>query len=192
MTCSIEGCDKTTVGRGWCRTHYNRWHRYGDPLRTPPSWSERFMAQMEPQPDGCIWFTGCIDKHGYGVTRKDNRQWRAHRAAYELLVGPIPDGLILDHTCHNGTDCLGGLECMHRRCVNPNHLRVTTNAENLRASHLTLNGVNARKTHCIHGHEFTPENTIINRHGTRACRECQRGHWREYQRQLRLLEAVGL
>lgn len=92
----------------------------------------------------------------------------AHRWSYQKLVGPIPEGMVLDHKCHNDTDCLGGTTCPHRACVNPAHVEPKTIAENVANSHRT--GV--KMTHCKRGHEFTPENTIIRKNGWRNCRKC--------------------
>jgi hypothetical protein len=97
----------------------------------------------------------------------------AHRVAYEMLVGTIPKGLDLDHICHNGSGCGGGESCPHRRCVNPDHLEPVTHRENMLRGE-TVAAMHARKTHCIHGHEFTPENTRIKRDGSRNCRACDR------------------
>ena len=93
---------------------------------------------------------------GYGRYRHA----QAHRLAYEALVGPIPKGLVIDHLCRV------------RHCVNPAHMEPVTNVENVMRG-LAPSAVNARKTHCIHGHEFTPENTRPKPKG-RECRECFR------------------
>lgn len=91
----------------------------------------------------------------------DGRQPLAHRMFYEHHVGPIPDGLTIDHLCKI------------TRCVNPAHLEPVTQQVN------TLRGdgpsaINARKTHCPKGHEYTPENTYAVKTGGRACKACSR------------------
>jgi hypothetical protein len=94
----------------------------------------------------------------------------AHRFAYEWLVGPIPEGMELDHLCRN------------RGCVFPPHLEPVTHRENcLRAPGVASE--NVVKTHCPQGHEYTPENTrIIPSTGGRLCKSCQRVHAREWKR----------
>lgn len=85
--------------------------------------------------DGCWEWTGTRNDSGYGVVRKQ----RAHRAVYELMVGPIPDRLTLDHLCRN------------RACVRPDHLEPVTREENVRRG---IHGGNALKTHCPAGHLY--------------------------------------
>ena len=179
-TCSIEGCEGTAgepgSARGWCRRHYRRWQRHGDPLGggcLHLTFPENLLARMEPQPNGCIHYTGALFHDGYGALSVQGKQVRAHRAAYEHFVGQIPRGMELDHECHNGdATCIGGDSCLHRRCVNVEHLAVKTHRENILASALTTPGINARKTHCTNGHEFTPSNTKVDGRGKRICRQC--------------------
>lgn len=93
----------------------------------------------------------------------------AHRAVYELLIAPIPDGMVLDHLCKN----------IH--CVNPAHLEPVTQKENLRRSDNYI-GKNARKTHCVNGHEFTPENIYHppKKPTHRYCRACANARAKQY------------
>ena len=99
---------------------------------------------------------------GYAQVHYNGRSRHVHRLMYELLVGAVPEGLVLDHLCRE------------RTCVRPDHLEPVTNRENI------LRGVspsarNAVKTHCVHGHEFTQENTYAyTRLGKRECRTCKR------------------
>lgn len=134
-TCSIEGCGRATLARGWCRRHYLRWHRTGDPLGREGSgdpFPDNLLARMEPQPNGCIWFTGALNSEGYGVLQRLGRRVYAHRAAFEHFVGPIPEGTEIDHECHNAdTACEKGRACPHRRCVNVEHLRTVSHKENV-------------------------------------------------------------
>ena len=132
------------------------------------AWPENLMSRLSLNGE-CVEFAGTKDDSGYGYLTVDGVRVRAHRAMYELMVGPIPEGLVIDHLCRN------------RACVNPGHLEPVTNRENLlRGEGPTA--VNARKTHCVNGHEFTPENTHIERTGRRKCRACRRD-WqqRNYQ-----------
>jgi hypothetical protein len=116
---------------------------------------ERFWAKVDKTATCWDWIA-CTDGDGYGrfwVGRAylPSSTRTAHRIAYEMLVGPIADGLTLDHLCRN------------IRCVRPTHLEPVTPEENgLRGN--TYQGINARKTHCVNGHEFTPANTYV---GTR-------------------------
>lgn len=121
---------------------------------------------------------------GRGLSLAKRTHHIAHRVAYELLVGPIPSGLVLDHTCHNGTNCSGGAECLHRRCVNPAHLELVTNRENiLRGRTGEKSGQQKRAlTHCVNGHEFTEANTYWRQGKWRVCRTCARARTEKWNR----------
>jgi hypothetical protein len=132
--------------------------------------------------DECWPWPGRLSHGGYGIaTRLGSRTegTSAHRVVWELLYGPIPDGLQIDHLCHVPEDCNAGVDCPHRRCVNPVHLGLATPRSNVLRSH-SSSALNAVKTHCLRGHEFTFDNTYIDPSGRRGCRECSRAHWRRY------------
>lgn len=118
----------------------------------------RLWGKVEPT--GFCWEWTGSKANGYGQIWSGGRLVRAHRVAYELLVGQIPDGLFLDHLCRN------------RACVNPDHLEPVTNGENARRSPLMNRYVGM--THCKRGHEFTAANTRRSTAGTRVCRACER------------------
>lgn len=109
-----------------------------------------FLDQVDKSSECWLW-TGLQHK-GYGRYSDG----LAHRVSYEIHRGPIPDGLELDHLCRTPL------------CVNPDHLEPVTRAENMRRRA-------AAKTHCINGHEYTPENTyVMAGAGYRSCRACNR------------------
>lgn len=123
---------------------------------------------------GCWIWQKALGGGGYGQFGIGDTVRYAHRFAYELWVGPIPAGMTIDHLCHsNDPTCPGG-ECVHRRCCNPAHLEVVTRGENVLRG-VGFAAVNARKTHCPQGHEYTPENTfVVKATGWRNCRKCGR------------------
>ena len=127
---------------------------------------------------GCWMFMGARAKSGgYGVLTVHQVRYRAHRVTYEHFIGPVPDGLVLDHLCHSSdTGCPGGKDgCRHTACVNPDHLEAVSQRENIRRAHwgdLTRYGRHERdKTECPFGHPYSEENTYINK-GKRYCRIC--------------------
>lgn len=124
------------------------------------------LANIMVAPDGCWLWTGNMSRNGYGKANIAKRTRVAHRVSYEAFRGPIPAGLQLDHVV-----------CDERSCVNPWHVEPRTNRENVLRG-VGLSAENARKTHCIHGHKFTPENTRVyrrpGREPERTCRACCR------------------
>jgi hypothetical protein len=120
-SCSVGGCDLPNRSRGLCNMHYARMRRTGDPLKARPRYSsteESFMNRTA-QDGECIVWVGTICGWGYGIiTVQGEGQTSAHRYAWARVNGPIPDGLFVDHICHN------------RACVNVEHLRLATQAQN--------------------------------------------------------------
>ena len=120
--------------------------------------------------DGCHNWLGAYDHHGYGrfYDRKIKKAVFAHRTAYELFVGPIPEGLTLDHLCRN------------RGCVNPRHLEPVTHQVNILRG-VGLAAQRAKQTHCKRGHELVGENLDLQRRPydptgrrSRACKACRK------------------
>lgn len=107
-----------------------RWYNHGDPLWRPATLDERFWAKVDQSggADACWPWLGYVEAMGYGRVNRDGPKW-AHRVAYELVRGPIPDGFDLDHICHDPLTCFEG-PCPHRQCVNPAHLEPATTLEN--------------------------------------------------------------
>lgn len=175
--CNAPGCDNPRgqrIVRGYCRKHLYRWQKYGDPLAVERviaqgSPEERWMTKVVVESPGCWIWQGHTESRGYGLYRYTvGRSMSAHRWVWEYLVGPIPDGLQLDHLCQ--------VKC----CVNPDHLEPVTARENsLRTYSVFANY--ARRTHCKHGHEYTPENTRYYPHtgNARHCLTCEREHSRK-------------
>jgi hypothetical protein len=129
---------------------------------------EEFLSKVIPEPNsGCWIWMGSLSTHdfgGYGRISKSIRNHRtktyyAHRVGYELFKGPIPKGFDLDHLCR--------LHC----CVNPDHLEPVTRSENFRRG-IGPWAVNARRTHCKHGHPLEPPHLYIRKDGKRMCKTC--------------------
>lgn len=119
---------------------------------------------IDPQ-TGCWLWTGNKTTTGqYAEVRWNGRTRRVHQITYALAKGPIPPGLVPDHTCRV------------RHCINPDHLEAVTQRENLLRSPDTVAGKHARKTHCKNGHPYDEANTIIinAERGWRDCRACRR------------------
>lgn len=129
------------------------------------------LARIVVDPiSGCWLWTGALDQ-GYAVLSIDGKKQYAHRVSYEMFVGPVPDGLELDHTCHSPLICAGG-ECIHRRCINPDHLEAVTTAVNTSRGCLDRRQHQLSKTHCPAGHEYSGRNLKVKPNGWRRCREC--------------------
>lgn len=120
----------------------------------------KFYEKVKIVKVGCWEFTGSKDKKGYGIFSL-NKESRAHRVAWMLHFGPIPKGLSVCHSCDNPG------------CVNPSHLWLGTQADNMRDRDSKKRQWNIKKTHCIRGHALDGKNLIISKHGKRNCHKCK-------------------
>lgn len=150
------------------------------------------MAQQEPVEDriarkydiaenGCWEWTDRIGSRGAGGLRVGGKKGKwvdAYLIAYRTFVGPVPEGLELDHLCRN------------RKCINFDHLEPVTRRENVRRG-VSCIAVHMHKTHCKNGHEFTPENTYPKRGIHRACRKCTAAAQRRYQARKTAADVTG-
>jgi len=110
--------------------------------------------------DSCWIWQGSITNGGYGISStKYSKSFLAHRLSYEVFIGKIPSGLVIDHLCEV------------KSCVNPFHLEPVTSGENARRGHINRFGTHKR---CTKGHEWNNRNLLIMFNGRRACRECHR------------------
>lgn len=133
--------------------------------RKEPTYA-RFNPKVTKLPCGGCWlWDAAINGAGYGLINHKGRSYLAHRFSYEHHVGPIPDGTELDHLCRV------------RNCVNPAHLEPVTRWVNIMRGQ-SVSAIYARKTHCLRGHEFTPDNTSLRANGSRRCLACHRDNER--------------
>lgn len=174
--CGVEECERPVLYKGLCSLHWNRMRRYGEPgpankamPRGRGTWPlvNRFCSKLI-WTQTCVEWTGAKTERGYGRIVVAGKQLYAHRVSYELFVGPIPDGLTIDHLCENTS------------CVWPEHLEAVSLSENARRYNQ-----NHRITHCVNGHELTPENTYVRKEGWRMCVTCKNAaNMRAYYRKI--------
>lgn len=149
--------------------HYRRWQVNGDPAVTRSV--TRGMPLLErlnyytSNTGDCWTWAGGLNKDGYGRIQVGQSSAFAHRVSYELRVEAIPEDLVIDHLCRV------------RRCVNPSHMELVQRAENTMRGYGT-GAKNARKTHCIRGHELTQDNIYVylaaSGNPSRTCKACTR------------------
>lgn len=172
--CGFPGCEYRRTRKGLCDNHY-RQQLAGKPLTqlylkkrkrfTPP----RIEYDETPCPVAglngpCYIFKFGKDGGGYGSVRVNGKKVSVHRYVWQNAYGPVPHGLVLDH------------RCMVKACCNIDHLRAVTNKVNTTENLCTPPKwkQNAAKTHCHRGHEFSAENTKIDKYGHRSCKACAR------------------
>ncbi len=177
--CNVDACDRPVKAKEVCDRHYQRLRNSGttdpNPLMLVGESAEvRFWAKVDRTGDGCWEWQASRDRKGYGqFAIKGSGSFGAHRLAYAYAVGPIPDGLMLRHTCDNPP------------CCRPDHLIPGTaydNAQdavergrlNSRIGLAVSAARRAAKSECKYGHPFDEINTYWKRTGGRGCRKCAR------------------
>lgn len=163
MVCEVEGCLRARHARGWCLKHYTRWLRHGAPLETTRfdhdlSVELRFWSRVACDLDSRCWlWQAGVNNYGYGQLLVNGQHIYAHRFSYELLRETIPDGLELDHLCHEPS------------CVNPDHLEPVTHRMNL--ERLMRTGRYSKTQRCLACNEIKAVQTEFMKHGV-ICRTC--------------------
>lgn len=149
----------------------------------------RVLEKVEVDPTTDCWIVKgmYVRPEGYiGITVGKGKTEFAHRISYEFFHGEVPTGLDVDHTCHNESDCTGGPSCVHRRCVNPKHLRASSRSENVGSGRgpQAARDRAAAMTHCKNGHELIPSNVYVTKNGAstrRRCKTCLRKYVRTWE-----------
>lgn len=168
--CTMDGCEKLYNCRGYCKYHYMQSYYgklpKGETLVENPK--TKYDRRIDKTGDCWVWL-GSRDKRGYGRINNGKGKWKlAHRIIYELYVGKIPEGLVLDHLC------------MNQPCVNPEHLEPVTQTENIRRAYAIKPIV------CPQGHPYDNDNTYVNPLGKKICRICTRMSGRRYRERLKV------
>lgn len=152
MNCSCCEAEAVPGRLGFCYKHYKRFKRHGDPLGGRVELGLTEIARIHLRPteayDDCLLWTGNVNKYGYGRLKATNQvtvQKMVHRVVYEYTHSvTLAPSQWIDHECHNLAAvlgaCKGGVSCLHRRCINAEHLILTDSASNLQASVLTPQG----------------------------------------------------
>jgi hypothetical protein len=135
----------------------------------------RVMDRVRVDPEsGCwVWLgggNGCIAKDGrdYGIVKMNGKETTLHKLFSEMVFGPVPEGLELDHTCRN------------RRCFCPGHVERVTHQENVRRGD-SIMARRAKQTHCKNGHPLSGDNLFIDKRGNRTCLICRAAYARDFR-----------
>ena len=136
----------------------------------------------------CWLWDGILNSEGYGVVRRTLKKkvygLLVHRISYYNTYGLIPEGYVVDHSCHNPQTCVNGFKCQHRRCYNPHHLCLLTRAENTKAGANPRANVGVCRNNL---HAWTEDNVQIYASGKKICVACKKEQLK--RRQLREIGA---
>lgn len=161
--CVVVDCERPHNSHGYCGMHGKRLERQGttDHSGNPRNFPilDRLMYYVE-KTDTCWHWVGMTCSRGYGRIAYHGGLKQAHRISYELHVGPIPDGLEIDHLCRV------------RHCVNPEHLEPVTHKANVMRAPLSLPNVASNLTKCIEGHTEDERAWTANSNFDKFCRSC--------------------
>lgn len=134
---------------------------------------ELIKSRTTVRPSGCWTWHGSTNGQGYGEIRIEQKKHYVHRLAYEITIGEIPEGLVIDHLCGNPS------------CCNPEHLEPVRQGENIRrgGSREALTAMQAKITRCPQGHPYDEANTYRPpaQPNHRMCRECSRARARAWR-----------
>lgn len=189
--CEFPGCGRPIDCKGLCTGHKSQLFRGLKlfPLfstkrpngRMPCIHCEELPCTIPNLFGPCHIYQGLKDRKGYGLCSIKRKTVRVHRYIWECEVGPIPDGMVIDHVCRN------------RACCNVDHLRVVTPTVNSTENVIgTSWQINRDKTHCKHGHLFDEANTKRDANGNRSCRECTRIRSRIRKLRIKQMKFFGL
>ncbi|MGW2048571.1 HNH endonuclease signature motif containing protein [Streptomyces sp. NPDC001858] len=164
--CTVPDCGGKHFATGLCQKHYARQLRHGNLTGLHPQGTaeERFWLRVEKS-EGCWNWQGGRGDHGYGhLANDDGIDISTHRFSYQLHNGPIPPGMVICHRCDN------------RACVNPDHLFLGTQRDNVQDMIQKGRRVSywGQRAHCKNGHPYDEANTVIRGDGSRRCRACNR------------------
>ncbi len=136
---------------------------------------ERFESKYVKAPSGCWLWQACKDSDGYGYLQVAGKSLGAHRVSWKLINGSVPEGLYVLHSCDTPS------------CVNPDHLFVGTNTDNMRDKVKKGRDFNLNKQMCIRGHAFDEKNTRNHMRPSgewhRTCRACDALRSKRYRKQ---------
>lgn len=146
-------------------------------IKIPPINHERFLSKVKIEQSGCWTWQASKMKTGYGKFSTNNGWLLAHRVSFSIFNNVEFDNLLIDHMCRN------------RSCVNPDHLRAVTFKQNTTENSTSVAAVNKIKTHCLRGHKYDEQNTVIRKNG-RECRACSNSNARRLGKEKRKAAAL--